>query len=95
MSGLTESREISALEKTALFGVALLPLLLLHAHGLAEVAIAAIDLSFLIRCALLRDWTWLRTRWLWVAGAWWGWLVFCSLPLAGMGLGEGGLRSLI
>src|SRR5208337_1100890 len=34
-------------------------------------------------------------RWLWVAGIWWGWLVFCSLPIPGTGLGEGGLPSLV
>jgi hypothetical protein len=95
MSGTLESRPVSVLGQVALFGVMLLPLLLLHAHGLAEAAIGVIDLCFLLRCALTRDWTWLRTRWLWVAGAWWGWLVFCSLPIPGTGLGEGGAHSLV
>jgi hypothetical protein len=93
MSGIFESRPVSVLEQIALFGVMLLPLLLLHAHGLAEGAIGVVDLCFLARCALTRDWTWLRTRWVWVAGAWWGWLVFCSLPIPGTDLGEGGLHS--
>lgn len=73
----------------------LLPLLLMHAHGVAEVAIGVADLCFLIRSALAGEWAWLRTRWLWVAGAWWGWLVVCSLPVVGLDLGEGGMRSLI
>ncbi|HEY0182090.1 MAG TPA: O-antigen ligase family protein [Rhodopila sp.] len=93
MSGTTESRPVSVLEQIALFGVMLLPLFLLHAHGVAEVAIGVADLCFLARCALTRDWSWLRTRWTWIAGAWWGWLVICSLPFPAIGLGEGGTRS--
>ena len=95
MPGTTASRPLSMLENTALAGVMLLPLLLLHAHGIAEVVIATVDLCFLARSAMIRDWAWLRTRWLWFAAAWWGWLVFCSLPIPGTTLGEGGPRSLI
>jgi O-antigen ligase len=95
MSRTVESRPVAILEQTALFSVMLLPLLLLHAHGVAEAAIGVADLCFLIRCILTREWTWLRTRWLWVAGAWWGWLVLCSLPIPGTDLGEGGMRSLV
>ncbi|WP_428493337.1 O-antigen ligase family protein [Rhodopila sp.] len=95
MPGTTESRPISMLERTALVGVMLLPLLLLHAHGIAEVAIAVVDLCFLARSTMTRDWAWLGTRWLWFATAWWGWLVFCSLPISGTTLGEGGPRSLL
>ena len=72
---------ISALDRTALAAVLLTPLLLLHAHGIAEGAIAVADLCFLIRAAMLRDWDWLRTPWLWIGLAWWGWLVLCSLPI--------------
>jgi O-antigen ligase len=86
---------VTGLERTALFSVMLLPLLLMHAHGIAEVAIGIADLCFLLRCGVVGDWSWLRIRWLWVAGAWWGWLVVCSLPIAALGLGEGGLRSLV
>jgi O-Antigen ligase len=95
MSGTTESRPVSILEQIALFGVLLLPLLLLHAHGVAEIAIGAVDLCFLLRCALTGEWAWLRTPWVWFAGAWWGWLVLCSLPIPGTWLGEGGPRSLV
>lgn len=72
----------------------LLPLLLLHAHGIAEVAIGILDLCFLASASLRGDWAWLRSRWLWVAGAWWAWLVCCSLPIPRLGLGEGGTHSL-
>jgi O-antigen ligase len=95
MLSTTESPPASVLEQIALFGVMLLPLLLLHAHGVAEIAIGLVDLCFLVRCALARDWAWLRTRWVWFAGAWWGWLVVCSLPIPSTDLGEGGTRSLI
>jgi hypothetical protein len=95
MVAFTGTRVVRRLERTALFSVMLLPLLLMHAHGIAEVAIAIADLCFLLRCGLVGDWSWLRTRWLWVAGAWWGWLVICSLPIPGIHLGEGGVRSLV
>jgi hypothetical protein len=94
MSRTIVSRPVSILERTALFGVMLLPLLLLHAHGVAEIAIGVVDLCFLLRCGLTNDWMWLRTPWLRVAGAWWIWLVICSLPIPGTGLGEGGAGSL-
>jgi O-antigen ligase len=71
----------------------LLPLMLMHAHGVAEVAIGLADISFLLRSALLRDWGWLRTPWLKFASAWWVWLVICSVPLPALDLGEGGGRS--
>jgi O-Antigen ligase len=36
----------------------------------------------------------LRTGWLRVGLALWGWILFCSLPIPALGLGEGGLPSL-
>jgi len=87
MSGTTESRPASILEQIALVAVLLLPLLLLHAHGVAEIAIGVADLCFLLRGAQTGDWAWLRTRW--------GWLVLCSLPIPGSSLGEGGTGSLV
>src|SRR3954454_1471400 len=95
MAAITRTRVVTDLERVALCSVMLLPLLLLHAHGIAEVAIGVADVCFLTRCALARDWGWLRMRWLWFSGAWWGWLVVCSLPLPALGLGEGGVRSLL
>jgi O-antigen ligase len=90
-----QPRTIGILDRIAVVAALLIPLLLLHAHGIAEAAIGVIDLCFLTRSALLRDWAWLRTRWLLVGLVWWGWLVFCSLPVPRLGLGEGGIGSLV
>ncbi len=95
MSATLRTRSAVTLDRVALYSVMLLPLLLLHAHGVAELAIGAADVCFLGRSALSGDWKWVRTRWLWVAGAWWAWLVVCSLPIPGTDLGEGGVRSLV
>ena len=92
---MTEAPIPLALTRTALVAVLLIPLLLLHAHGIAEVAIGITDACFLARAAILRDWRWLRTPWLLVALTWWGWVLLCSLPIPALGLGEGGAGSLI
>lgn len=83
------------LDQLAFWAVLATPPLLLHAHGIAEVMIGIADVAFLARSALLREWAWLRTPWLRVAGLWWGWLVVCSLPLPALHLGEGGPRMLV
>jgi hypothetical protein len=95
MSRTIDHRPSIILEQIAFYSVMLLPLLLMHAHGVAEVAIVLADLCFLARSALSSDWGWLRTRWLWVAAAWWGWLVICSLPITSLGLGQGGTKSFV
>jgi O-antigen ligase len=95
MSAIALSRPVTILDRSAFISVILLPLLLLHAHGVAEVAIGVTDVCFLLRAGLLRDWGWLRTPWVWVACAWWLWLVICSLPIPGTSLGEGGQQSLV
>ena len=95
MSAAIRSRSISYLETVALGSVMLLPLLLMHAHGIAEVAIGVADLCFLTRSMVLRDGFWLRTPWVRVAGLWWAWLVICSTPIPALGLGEGGWASFI
>ena len=95
MTSAAVSGFASVPERIAIYSVMLLPLLLLHAHGIAEIAIAIGDLAFLAHCVRQHDWQWLRIRWVWFAGAWWGWLVFCSLPIPGSDLGEGGLPSLV
>ena len=90
---------VQRLDRVAFFAVMLLPLLLLHAHGIAEGAIAVADLCFLSRCALLRpeggQWDWLRAPWFRVAALWWAWVIICSLPVPALHLGEGGRRSLV
>ena len=91
----TPSRILPALDRVALIAALLTPLLLLHAHGIAEGTIAAVDVCFLARSTIARDWTWLRASWVRLGLIWWGWLVLCSLPVASLGLGEGGADSLV
>lgn len=82
------------LDRAALVAALASPVFLMHGRGFAEVLFAAIDLAFLLRCALARDWGWLGRGWVPVGLAWWGWLVVCSLPVPALHLGEGGLHSL-
>ncbi len=86
---------LAALDRAALIAVLLSPFLLLHAHGIAEIAIAIADLCFIARSALTANWAWAKTRWILIGWAWWGWLIVCSLPIPALHLGEGGARSLI
>ncbi|HEX2940136.1 MAG TPA: O-antigen ligase family protein [Rhodopila sp.] len=95
MNAVPESAAAVWLDRVAFYAVMLLPLLLLHAHGIAEVAIAIADLCFLGRCAVMHDWRWLRTPWWRVAAIWWGWMMICSLPLPMLHLGEGHMRELV
>ncbi len=88
------SRTVIFLDRATVVCVLSLPLLLMHAHGVAEGFIAVADVCFLGWCALEDNWTWIRSRWLWVAVCWWLWLVICSMPVPALGLGEGGSRSL-
>ena len=88
-------RLLAGLDRAALIAILLLPLMLLHAHGFAEVAIMIADLCFLARSAITNDWAWIRTPWLRIGWTWWGWIVLCSLPIPGIPLGEGGTSSLI
>ncbi|HVZ09944.1 O-antigen ligase family protein [Rhodopila sp.] len=89
------STTVIGLKTVGIGCIMLLPLLLLHARGVGEAVIAIADLCFLGWCALEADWRWLRTPWVWVAGAWWLWLVVCSLPLPWFHLGEGSLHSTV
>ena len=60
-------------------GLALiLPVFLLHGHGIADAIIILIDALFLAHCARTRDWTWLRRAWVRIGLLWWAWLVLCS-----------------
>jgi O-antigen ligase len=88
-------RNLAVLDRVTVAALLLLPLLLLHAHGIAEGAIAILDICFLARSAITRDWVWIKTPWLLIGWAWWGWLLICSLPIPVLYLGEGGMRSLI
>lgn len=88
-------RRFLALDRTALGCVLVMPLFLLHAHGIAEGTIAVADGCFLIRSAMTGEWAWLRTPWLRVGLALWAWVLLCSLPIPALGVGGGGLPSLI
>lgn len=68
----------------------LIPPLAMHAKGAAEVAMAVVDLLFLVRSVSSGDWGWLRRPWVRIGAAWWVWLMLCSLP----GVGIGGWHSL-
>ena len=75
-------------ERAALLLVLLLPWFLLHARALSEIAIDLVAAGFLLRCAALQDWGWLRQVWVALAAAWWAWLVLCTaanLSAAGEG----------
>ena len=95
MQATGNDQRLLVLDRVALGCVLVMPLMLLHARGLAEGAIAIADGCFLARSAMFGEWAWLRTGWLRVGLALWGWILFCSLPIPALGLGEGGLPSLI
>ena len=83
------------LDPIAVIAVLATPIALLHAPSLAEATIAVTDICFLAHSAMVRDWRWLATGWVRWALAWWGWVVFCSLPIPALGLGPGGAASLV
>lgn len=87
--------QLRVLDRVARVSTLLTPLLLLHAHGIAEASVAIAGLCFLMRSASTGDWAWLRAAWVRLALGWWAWMVFCSLPIPALGLGEGGTHSLI
>ncbi len=62
-----------------------LPVALLHARAAADMLIVAIDLLFLARSWRAGNWVWVQQPFVVAAGAWWVWLVVCSV------LGTGGL----
>ncbi len=79
-------------ERAALLLVLLLPWFLLHARAISEIAIDLVAAGFLLRCAVLRDWGWLRQGWVRLAAAWWGWLILCTaVNVNAAGEGGGGL----
>ena len=83
------------LDRTALIALLLTPILLMHGHGIADGLIVVVVLCFLLRCALLRDWSWAWRGWFPLGLAWWGWLVVCTLPIPALELAYGGPRPLV
>jgi len=71
------------LQKTAFFIAMLVPIGLLHAWVLAEIAIAVTDALFLLHLAQIRDFAFARKPWFIAAMAYWVWVLLCSLPFPG------------
>ncbi len=83
------------LDRAAIGAALLLPFVLLHGRGLADAALSAIGAMFLLRSALVRDWSWLRRPWAGFATLWWGWLLLCSLRAGAVGQAAGTVRFLL
>ena len=86
MSGIALSRlgrrlalDGPALDRAGQACLLLLPPMLLHGRGIADILICLIDLMFLARCARAGDWAWLRQGWVALAAAFWLWMQICSL----------------
>jgi hypothetical protein len=74
-----EATLVGRLESAAATSVLVLPLALLHSRAVAEILIGAVDVLFLLRCALARDWAWLRRPWLVAALPFSIWTVLCAV----------------
>jgi hypothetical protein len=75
--------------RAALVATLALPLLLIHARGVAEGVLAALAAGFLLRCALLRDPAPFRAPWFLAALGFWAWTVLCTLANGGGANGGG------
>ncbi len=78
-------RLLEPLRHGSLACLLLLPLFLMHGRAVAEFLVAGIDLAFLAASGAGIGWGWLRTVWVRIGLAWWGWLVICSIPGTGIG----------
>ena len=85
---LKDPKSLAVLDRTALIATLLTPLLLMHAHGFAEVSLALAAICFVLRSAATGDWAWAKTPWVALSLVWWGWMVLGSLPIPSLGLGE-------
>ncbi|WP_270938781.1 O-antigen ligase family protein [Falsiroseomonas oryzae] len=59
--------------------VAAMPLLLIHARGVAEGLFAVLGALFVIRCARARDWSAFRQPWVVAGLLYWAWLLLVTL----------------
>ncbi len=78
MNALQTFAPVSRLRQLALALAIAFPWLLLHVRVAAEISIDVIGVSFLLHCAIGRQWGWLRQAWVRIAAAWWAWLVVCT-----------------
>lgn len=83
-----------SLKRLALVAALILPFCLLYARAGAELTIAAIDILFLIHSARTRGWGWVRQPWFLIALLWWAAEMLASTPIAALGLGPAGWKSL-
>lgn len=67
------------IEPIALATTLLIPLFLMHGHGVVEALIAIVDGCFLLRSAMHRAWGWLRQGWVPLALAWWAWVLIATI----------------
>ena len=72
-----------------------LPIFLLHGRGVAEALVIVIAGLFLVQSALTREWAWLRRGWAPIAGAWWVWLMLCSIASGTVVQAAGTVRFLL
>jgi O-antigen ligase len=86
---------LSRLDRVALIATLLTVPMLLHAHAFAEATMGVASACFVARCAITRDWQWLRSFWVRIGTAWWAWVVLSSLPFPQFGIGLGGAGSLV
>jgi O-antigen ligase len=86
---------LSRLDRAALVATLLTVPMLLHAHAFAEATMGVASACFVARCAITRNWRWLRDTWVRVGLAWWAWVVLSSAPLPAFGLGLGGGGSFV
>ncbi len=83
---------LATIQRIAIGATLLTPLFLMHGRGIAEAMIGMVDGCFLIRCAVLGDWRWLRLTWVKIALAWFGWVIFCSVLMQPSSLGQAVLQ---
>ncbi len=69
----------------AFVALLLLPAFVMHGRAVADILLCGIDAAFLVVCAREFGWSWTRTTWVRIAGAWWVWLMLCSLPFLAAG----------
>jgi hypothetical protein len=74
---------MTRLRPIALTAALIVPLGLLHAWVLAEIAIAVTDALFLAEMARAKNLAWLKQPWIIITLIWWLWLTFCSVPWPG------------
>ena len=79
--------------RSACWLAVLSPAVFLYTRGGSEILMGVVDVLFLARCTLQRDWRWLRQAWVLATLAWWAWMVIVSTPIPALHIGESGWAS--